>query len=243
MSRRCSACRSHRLNNYPAAPEQPLPASASKPEGSLATIPTASVGGTDGRGPQGRCPSGWRAHGAHGQHRARNLKLRGLCRGSLVRITDSSSFSRLFWNCDRLFPPSSRRWLRPSRRFPSPAFQSTARGRGPGSSPCRGIAEGRGVAARDWTGSAPERPRRGSGGNAPVQEVRVNQRLSQHLRLRSARGGRVRAIWKVVKWPFMEYFTLHVGGNTELSGPRCLFGPDSSLAQKTFPGTSCKSPL
>lgn len=164
-----------------------------------------------------------------------------LCRGSFVRITDSSPFSRLFWNCDRL-PPSSCRWLRPSRRFPSPAFQSTARGGGPGSSPCRGIAKGRG-AARDWIGSAPERPRRGPGWNAPVQEVRVNQRLGQHLRLRSARRGRVRAIWKVAKWPFMEYLTLHVGGNTEPSGPRCLFGPDSSLAQKKFPGTSCKSPL
>lgn len=145
------------FNNYPAAPERPLPASSSKPEGSLATIPTASVGRHRREGTPGKMPERLAgAHGAHGQHRARNLELRGLCRGSLVPITDSSSFSRLFWNCDRLPPlPPADGCVRPAAFHRPPAFQSMARGGGPGSSPCRGIAEGRG-AARDWTGSAPE---------------------------------------------------------------------------------------
>lgn len=74
MSRRCSASRSHRLNNYPAAPERPLPASASKPEGSLATIPTASVGRHRREGTPGKMPE--RLAGARRPWAAQSAELR-----------------------------------------------------------------------------------------------------------------------------------------------------------------------
>lgn len=100
--------RPHKLSNFPAAQEQPLPASARKPEGSLAAILRRLYGpALTGGGPQGRCQSRWRAQGADEKYRTGSLGLKWPCGGPLGLITDSSSFSRLRLNCDSVSSPPS----------------------------------------------------------------------------------------------------------------------------------------
>lgn len=98
--------RPHRLSNFPAARERPLPASAREPEGSVAAILGRLCGPTLTGG--GGLREGVRADG--GRRALMGSTERGLgAERAMWRIlgliTDSSSFSRLSLDCDSALPP------------------------------------------------------------------------------------------------------------------------------------------